>query len=32
LATRLGFFDLWLLIFAVCLITASGYYWLQKTG
>ncbi|CAN5869161.1 MFS transporter [soil metagenome] len=30
IAASLGFFDLWLLVGVVCLLTAGGYYWLQK--
>lgn len=32
IADHLGFFNLWLLICAVCFITAGGYFWLQKRG
>jgi MFS family permease len=30
LAGSIGLFNLWLVIFAVCLLAASGYYWLQR--
>ena len=30
LATYMGFFDLWLIVAAVCFIASAGYYWLQK--
>ena len=30
LADRLGFSNLWLIIFVVCIIAASGYYWLER--
>ncbi len=30
IAGKLGFFNLWFVIFGVCLVAASGYYWLQR--
>lgn len=30
IADRFGFANLWLIIFFVCLLAASGYYWLQR--
>ena len=30
IADKFGFFNLWLLICGLCLISATGYYWLQR--
>jgi predicted MFS family arabinose efflux permease len=30
IADRLGFHNLWLIICGICLIAATGYYWLQR--
>jgi len=30
IAGSFGFFNLWMLVGFICLITAAGYYWLQK--
>ncbi|MEO8770015.1 MAG: MFS transporter [Ferruginibacter sp.] len=30
IADKFGFSDLWLIIFVICLVAATGYYWLQR--
>jgi len=32
IADRFGFFNLWIIVCALCFITASGYYWLQRNS
>jgi MFS family permease len=30
IAYQFGFFNLWVIVFLLCLVAAGGYYWLQK--
>lgn len=30
IAYQFGFFNLWVIVFLLCLVAAAGYYWLQK--